>query len=136
LDGEAISTLYVARWIALADRAAGALLLGARVGKRLVGYAMLEPGPGAAAAIGVVALSVLRHYRRKGVGEQLMRALLGGARDGGQIEQVWLSTAPENLPGRRLYEKLGFVARADPPPSLFVPVSYLTMRWRPAGPDR
>jgi ribosomal protein S18 acetylase RimI-like enzyme len=84
----------------------------------------------------VVALSVLRPYRRKGLGERLMRALLASVRSGGKIDEVWLSVAPGNLPARRLYEKLGFVDRADPLPSLFVPASYLTMLWQPEGPDR
>jgi ribosomal protein S18 acetylase RimI-like enzyme len=136
LDPEAISIGYVTRWIGTADGAAGGLLIGARVGRRLVGYAMIERGPGAAAAIGVVALSVLRPYRRKGLGERLMRALLASVRDGGKIDEVWLSVAPGNLPARRLYEKLGFVDRVDPPPSLFVPASYLTMLWQPEGLDR
>jgi ribosomal protein S18 acetylase RimI-like enzyme len=136
LEPEAISIGYVTRWIGTAGGAAGGLLIGARVGKRLVGYAMLERGPGAAAAVGVIALSVLRHYRRRGLGERLMRALLAGVRDGGKIDEVWLSVAPGNLPARRLYEKLGFVDRANPPPSLFVPASYVTMLWQPEGPDR
>jgi hypothetical protein len=37
--------------------------------------------------------------------------------------------AAENLPPRRLCEKLGLVDHADPPPSLVVPASYSTMFW-------
>jgi RimJ/RimL family protein N-acetyltransferase len=35
-----------------------------------------------------------------------------------------LAIAPENLPARRLYEKLGFVDRADRLPGIVVPAAY------------
>lgn len=122
IDPDSISDRYVDDWISRAH-----LLLGARAEQDLVGYAALERSE----HLGAVALSVLRHYRRKGLGERLMRALLAAARDDRWISQVWLSVAAENLPARRLYEKLGFVDRADPPPSLAVPAGYSTMIWRP-----
>jgi ribosomal protein S18 acetylase RimI-like enzyme len=122
VDTDAISARYVSDWIAGAH-----VLFGARAAPGLVGYAMLERRE----TVGAVGLSVLRHYRRKGLGEQLMRALLAAAGDDRQIDQVWLAVARENLPARRLYEKLGFVDRADPPPSLVVPAGYSAMLWRP-----
>ena len=122
IDPEAVSAHYVDDWIAAAY-----MLFGARAAPGLVGYAILERQE----TVGAVGLTVLRHYRRKGLGEQLMRALLAAVRDEGQIGQVWLAVAPENLPARRLYEKLGFVYRADPPPSLVVPAGYSAMLWRP-----
>jgi [ribosomal protein S18]-alanine N-acetyltransferase len=122
VDPDAISELYVSGWIA-----AGHILLSARAAPGLVGYAILARR----GAIGTVGLSVLRHYRRKGLGERLMRALLAAVPELEQIDQVWLAVAPENLPARRLYEKLGFVDRAYAPPSLVVPAGYLAMLWRP-----
>ena len=122
MDADAISDRYVAGWIAAAHQ-----LLGARAASGLVGYALLERHK----RIGALGLSVLRHYRRKGLGEQLMRALLAAARDDAQIDEVWLAVAPENLPARQLYGKLGFVDRADPPPSLVVPAAHSAMLWRP-----
>ena len=122
IDTDAISARYLSDWIASAH-----LLFGARAAPGLVGYAMLERRE----RIGAVGLSVLRHYRRKGLGERLMRALLAAAGADRQIDQVWLAVARENLPARRLYEKLGFVYRADPPPSLVVPAGYSAMLWRP-----
>jgi len=113
----------VDEWIAAEHR-----LFGARAAPGLVGYAVLERHE----RIGAVGLSVLRDYRRKGLGEQLMRALLAAVREDGQIAELWLAVAPENLPARRLYEKLGFVDRADPPPSLVVPAAYSAMLWRRA----
>jgi ribosomal-protein-alanine N-acetyltransferase len=122
IDPDAISDRYAGEWIATAH-----LLFGARAAPGLIGYAILERH----GRIGAVGLSVLRHYRRKGLGEQLMRALLATVRDDGQIDRSWLAVAPENLPARRLYEKLGFVDRADPPPDLVVPAGYAAMLWRP-----
>lgn len=124
IEPDVVTERYVAGWIG-----GGAPLLGARVGPVLVGYAMLERGPGPG-DFGVVALSVLQRYRRQGLGEKLMRALLEAVRQAGEIGEVWLSVAPENLPARALYEKLGFTGRADPPLAMFVPAAHLTMLCR------
>jgi len=129
LEPDAVSDRYVAGWIA-SNTDAGGALIGAWVGRRLAGYALLEPSRDPAAPIGAAALSVLRQYRRKGLGERLVRALLAAVRASGQIAEVWLAVAPRNLPARRLYEKLSFTYCAAPPPSLFVPVGYLTMLCR------
>ena len=122
VDPDTISDRHVDAWIRGVHR-----VLGARAAMGLVGYAVVERRE----RIGAVGLSVLRHYRRKGVGERLMRALLTAVRDDGQIAQLWLAVAPENLPARRLYEKLGFVDQANPPPGLVTPTAYSTMLWRP-----
>jgi ribosomal protein S18 acetylase RimI-like enzyme len=119
---DAISARYVSDWIAAAH-----MLFGARAAPGLVGHAIVEHHE----VIGIVGLNVLRHYRRKGLGDRLMRAVLAAICDDEQISQVWLAVAPENLPARRLYEKLGFVDRADSPPSLVVPAGYSAMLWRP-----
>lgn len=123
---DAICARYVSDWIAAAH-----LLFGARAAPGLVGHVIVERPSERHRAIGVVGLNVLRHYRRKGLGDRLMRALLAAICDDEQISQVWLAVAPENLPARRLYEKLGFVDRADSPPSLVVPAGYSAMLWRP-----
>ncbi|HEV2188491.1 MAG TPA: GNAT family N-acetyltransferase [Stellaceae bacterium] len=125
VDPNVIAEHYVADWIG-----SGAPVLGAWISGRLIGYAMLERTAGPA-PFGVVALSVLRRYRRRGFGEQLMRVLLEEAKRAGEIGEVWLSVARDNLPARALYEKLCFVERPDPPPVMFVPTKYLTMVWRP-----
>jgi ribosomal protein S18 acetylase RimI-like enzyme len=125
IEPDTITGRYVTNWIGR-----GAPLLGAWVDARLVGYAMLERGP-RPASLGIVALSVLQNYRRRGLGEQLMRALLAEVRQAGEIDEVWLSVAPDNLPARALYEKLGFVDRVGSPATMFVPATYLTMLWRP-----
>jgi ribosomal protein S18 acetylase RimI-like enzyme len=86
----------------------------AQVGVRLVGYGRLDRGRDDASALGVVALTVLEAYRRKGIGEALLRALLRGAASSG-LSEVWLSVRPDNTPAVRLYEKLGFVPDASRP---------------------
>jgi ribosomal protein S18 acetylase RimI-like enzyme len=128
LDIEPITDKYVADWIRSFVGKPGGMLIGARVGEPFVGYAALERCPDAT-AIGAVALSIVSLYRRKGVGERLLRALLKAVGDTGEIDQVWLSVEPRNLPARRLYEKLGFIERAEPPSSLVVPASYIAMSW-------
>jgi ribosomal protein S18 acetylase RimI-like enzyme len=125
VEPETITDRYVAHWIGR-----GGPLLGAWIGERLVGYVMLERNPGPA-SFGIVALSVLQPHRRQGLGEQLIRALLAEVRRADEIDEVWLSVAPDNLPARTLYEKLGFVGRVRPPKAMFVPTTYLTMLWRP-----
>jgi ribosomal protein S18 acetylase RimI-like enzyme len=52
-------------------------------------------------------VGVVPSHRRKGVGEQLTRALLDRARELGARE-MWLEVIVENKPAIALYEKLGF----------------------------
>ena len=101
----------------------------ARVGARLVGYARIDRGHGDASALGVVALTVLEAYRRKGIGEALMRALLSAAADEEGLTEVWLSVRPDNTPAGRLYEKLGFVRDAKHPPGRWAVPGEITMVW-------
>ena len=129
LGADSIDEQFAAIWIGWFVGPPGGLLLGAWVERRLIGYAGLEAAPEPATRLGAVAINLLRAYRRKGLGERLLRALLDKVRERSEIREVWLSVAPENLPARRLYEKLGFVQHADPPPSLSVPADYLAMRW-------
>jgi len=99
----------------------------ARVGARLVGYGRLDRGHGDASALGVVALTVLEAYRRKGIGEALMRALLRGAAQDGGLREVWLSVRPDNTPAVRLYDKLGFVRQASHPAGRWAVPGEVTM---------
>jgi ribosomal protein S18 acetylase RimI-like enzyme len=133
VDPAAITAIFVASWIAMGSEAAGGLLFGAWSAGALVGYVRLERSQGLAGPIGAVSLSVLQSYRRKGIGERLMRAVLAAVARRGDIRAVWLSVRPENLPARRLYEKLGFVVRSEPPLGLKVPANYLSMVWLPDG---
>jgi ribosomal protein S18 acetylase RimI-like enzyme len=98
----------------------------ALVGKRLVGYGRLERSPFDRSGVGVVALTITAAYRRKGLGEALLRALLRAASETGP-RQVWLSVRPDNLPAIRLYEKLGFIADANAPSGGWAALGETTM---------
>ena len=102
----------------------------ARAGGRLVGYGRLDRGGGAAASLGIVALTVLAAYRRKGLGEALLRALQRDATVAG-LRQVWLAVRPDNIPALRLYDKLGFLRKAASPPGSWAARGELTMLWTP-----
>jgi ribosomal protein S18 acetylase RimI-like enzyme len=136
VEPDAVTGEYVADWMGLAMNAPGGLLFGARVAGRLVGYAMLEPERQSQSQVGAVALSVLTPYRRKGIGERLLGALLDAASEAARIGEIWLAVEPGNLPARRLYEKLGFVVRATRPQGMIMPETYLAMLWRPDGRPR
>ena len=71
-------------------------------------FAPHERGDGIVAERGVpeVAIGVMPDARGRGIGEALLTALLGVARESG-FERVALSVDPAN-PARRLYERCGF----------------------------
>ena len=100
---------------------------------RLVGYGRLERSPFDREGFGVVALTVTAAYRRQGLGEALLRALLHAAVAAGP-RQVWLSVRPDKLPAIRLYVKLGFVSDPNPPPGGWAVPGESTMVWRPDNP--
>ena len=56
---------------------------------------------------------VSRDFRRQGIGESLMRALIAEAKRRDVIS-LWLTSNPRRIPAHRLYEKLGFARLAKP----------------------
>ena len=124
-DPDLIGLDHAARFNAIGSPDQGFLFY-ARVGARLVGYGRLDRGRDAANALGVVALTVLEAYRRKGIGEALMRALLRSAASSG-LKEVWLSVRPDNTPAVHLYEKLGFVRDASRPTGRWAVPGEVTM---------
>lgn len=56
----------------------------------------------------VVDIGLLPESRRQGFGRALMEWVVRQASDAG-APKVWLHVLPQNLPARRLYERLGFV---------------------------
>ena len=83
------------------------------------------------AGLGVVALTVLEAYRRKGLGEALMRALLRAVAQERSLREVWLWVRPDNTPARRLYEKLGFIDKATHPAGHWAVPGEIAMVWLP-----
>ena len=104
----------------------------ARANDRLVGYARLDGGRDDRAGFGVVALTVVEAYRRKGIGEALMRALLR-ASVAANLCEIWLSVRPDNFPAIRLYEKLGFAAKPNHPAGDWKAPGETAMMWRSSG---
>jgi ribosomal protein S18 acetylase RimI-like enzyme len=127
-DPDLVHAAHAAAFNAMTSPAQGFLFY-ARAGHRLVGYGRLDRG-GDAVAFGVVALTVLAAYRRKGLGEALLRALLRAAA-AAELREVWLSVRPDNTPALRLYEKLGFVRDASHPPGRWAVPGEMTMVWLP-----
>jgi ribosomal protein S18 acetylase RimI-like enzyme len=131
-DGNLIGSQHAAAFNALRSPEHGFLFY-AGVGARLVGYGRLDRGYGEASALGVVALTVLEAYRRKGIGESLMRALLRAAAGVENLTEVWLSVRPDNVPALRLYKKLGFVRDTKHPPGRWAVPGEITMVWPQRG---
>ena len=73
----------------------------------------------------VVDIGLLPEFRRQGLGRALMEWVLKQASET-RAPRVWLHVLPQNLPARRLYERLGFAVVGEegfhirmerPPPS-------------------
>jgi ribosomal protein S18 acetylase RimI-like enzyme len=131
-DPDLISREAAAAFNAIASPAQGYQFY-ARAEGRLVGYGRLERSPLERDEVGVVALTVTAAYRRRGLGETLLRALLSAAAATGP-RQVWLSVRPDNLPAVQLYRKLGFVADPNPPSGGWAVPGETTMVCRPSPP--
>jgi ribosomal protein S18 acetylase RimI-like enzyme len=129
LDPGLIGIEHAVAFNAIGARNRGFLVY-ARAGTRLVGYGRLDRVEGDPAGLGVVALTVLEAYRRKGLGDALMRALLRAAAEG-SLREVWLSVRTDNIPAIRLYEKLGFVPKADHPVGGWKVPGEIAMVWLP-----
>lgn len=82
------------------------LFFGAFAGTRLVGYI------GATLVLDeleIFNVAVAEDFRRRGIGESLVDALMEAAHTGGSAERITLEVRAGNAPAIALYEKLGFV---------------------------
>ncbi len=59
-------------------------------------------------------VGVAPSHQRQGLGQQLLRAVFGRARELG-CREAWVLTSPANGPAIRLYEAVGGSDMADPP---------------------
>jgi ribosomal protein S18 acetylase RimI-like enzyme len=60
----------------------------------------------------IAGIGISQAHRGRGIGEELMRGVLDGARRRG-LREVWLEVLVQNEPAIRLYEKLGFERARD-----------------------
>jgi GNAT superfamily N-acetyltransferase len=89
-------------------------LSGERIGRIVVD----RPGAG----LHIVDLAIVPHWRGRGVGTAIVRALIDEARAAGIPVRI---EASEGDPSLRLYHRLGFVSTATAPP-------HTQLEWRPA----
>jgi ribosomal protein S18 acetylase RimI-like enzyme len=129
-DPDLIGLEHAAAFNALGSSDRGFLFY-ARTGNRLVGYGRLDRHHSDAGVLGVVALTVLEAYRRKGIGEALLRALLRSAAEASGLREVWLSVRPDNMPALGLYDKCDFVRKASHPAGQWAARGEITMVWMP-----
>jgi ribosomal protein S18 acetylase RimI-like enzyme len=95
----------------LAGGAEGAAMWGlvADEAGQLAGYLLAQPEPPHAV---IARLAVCPARQGRGIGTRLLTEALARLAAAG-CREVWLSTQEDNLPARRLYERLGFGARGE-----------------------
>ena len=77
--------------------------------KEVVGYVRLKQGDGKASHVGEVSILAVRaDWQRKGIGMQLMRAILDLADNSLALKRLRLTLHADNEAAIRLYERLGF----------------------------
>jgi ribosomal protein S18 acetylase RimI-like enzyme len=116
LDPALVEPAVVQRWLGEATDPGRRLLKLARANGRLVGYAEVDRRLVKGTPAGLLRMSVLAAYRRRGIGEALLaraEARAGGLGDAA----MWLTVAEANHPARALYRKHGF-QRAEQVPLL------------------
>ncbi len=87
----------------------------AEVDGKIVGYVMSRVELGAGFLSGflvkrghIVSIAVLEGYRRRGIGEKLMRLAMEAMKTEYGATEVYLEVRVSNKPAIKLYEKLGF----------------------------
>jgi ribosomal protein S18 acetylase RimI-like enzyme len=92
-----------------ADRLTASTVFGAFDGAEIVGIAalLINQGPKEAHKGQLVGMYVRAKSRNRGIGQQLVEAIIESAR--GRVELIQLAVVSDNLPARRLYSRLGFL---------------------------
>jgi len=103
-------------WIGDNREKPGWLAVVAEVDGRVVGLLNFRNGPRRRLAHrGSLGMSVLRAWRKRGIGDALLTTLLDWARAEPGIVKVCLAVYAGNVPAVRLYEKHGFVVEGRRP---------------------
>ncbi len=95
----------------------GSLLRGVRNGSRIASVAEMDgrvvglcnvdkSSVGGQSHIGTLGIAIVKEARGRGIGEALMRDVIGKCR--GRLEKVKLAVFADNVAAKRLYRKLGF----------------------------
>ncbi len=114
LDPGLVQPEEVSRWLREACDPARRLLTLARANGRLVGYAEVERQLVRGTLAGLLRMSVLLAYRRRGMGEALLARVEHRAASLGD-QAMWLTVAEANAPARALYRKRGFQRAPEVP---------------------
>jgi len=97
-------------WINKYIKQPGYLFIVAEVDDRIVGSADLYNGNRKRIQhVGTVGITVIKDFRRLGLGEALMKTLLNWALENPLIEKIALGVFETNKPAIELYNKLGFL---------------------------
>ena len=122
LDPALVECGVVRQWLTGATDPSRRLLKLALANDRLVGYAEVDRRLVQGAPAGLLRMSVLAAYRRRGIGEALLARAEQRAASLGDTA-MWLTVAEANAPARALYRKRGFQRTAQVP----------LLAWRQAG---
>jgi len=99
-----------AEWIEAHRDSPGKLILIAESRGEIIGMIHLSNGVRERNRhVGTLGMSVLKEWRRCGIGESLIQALLEWARSNPLIEKVSLAVFSTNDPAIRLYHRMGFI---------------------------
>lgn len=113
----------------LKDASGGNFMMGAFLDGRLVGLVGLSRAERSKQRhmAGVVSMYVAPAARERGVGRELLAALIDRARGYDDLERLGLSVATHATAARALYRSLGFVAYGIEPQALKVGDAYADM---------
>ncbi len=114
LDPGLVDCDVVRHWLGGANDPSRRVLKLAQANDRLVGYAEVDRRMVHGAPAGLLRMSVLAAYRRRGIGEALLARAEQRAATLGDTA-MWLTVAETNAPARALYRKRGFHPAAQVP---------------------
>lgn len=85
---------------------------------QIVGAADIRRQPFKQKHVGMFGISISKDFRGMGLGREIMRVLLGKAKEVMGLEMVILTVNAENVAARSLYKSLGFIESGTIPKAL------------------